>query len=144
MEIAKNKKAYFDYEVLEEYDAGIVLTGDEIKSIRAKKAQLLGSYVKILFTNNKPEAFAININISDSQDPTRTRKLLLHKSEINTLIGKVEQKNLTLVPLRLYLRNNKLAKLVVGLVRGKKMHDKRLSIKEREDKRKAQRAIKEY
>lgn len=143
-EIAKNKKAYFDYEILERFEAGLVLTGEEIKQIRAKNVQLKGSYVKILHLSGKPELFAININISKTKDPTRSRKLLMHKKEINSLIGKIEQKKLTLVPLKIYLKKNQLAKLLIGLVKGRKKHDKRTLIQDRDLKREAERAIKNY
>ena len=142
--IAKNKKAYFDYDILERYEAGIVLTGTEIKQIRAKNVQLKGSYVKILHVSGKPELFAININISKTSDPNRSRKLLLHKKEIISLIGKVEQKKLTLVPLKIYLKKNRLAKVLIGLVRGRKKYDKRQLLKERDQRREAQKAIKNY
>lgn len=143
-EIAKNKKAYFDFEILERFEAGLVLTGDEIKQIRAKNVQLKGSYVRILHTSGKPELFAININISKASDPTRSRKLLMHKKEINSLIGMIEQKNLTLVPLKIYLKKNQYAKLLIGLVRGRKKADKRTLIQDRDLKREAERAIKNY
>lgn len=143
-EIAKNKKAYFDYEILERYEAGIVLTGAEIKMIRAKHIQIGGSYVKILQgKNNSPEAFVINMNISKVPEPTKTRKLLLHRKEINSLIGQTEQKRLTLIPLKLYLKKN-LAKLLVGLCRGKQLHDKRETLKRRDQLRETKRAIKNY
>jgi len=135
-EIAKNKKAYFDYEFLERFEAGLVLTGAEIKSIRAKHAQLAGSYVKILLgKNKKPELFAVNINIANSPEPTQTRKLLVHKKELSHLIGKVEQKNLTLIPLRLYLKKNRWAKLEFALARGRKKFDKRELLKKRDQER---------
>lgn len=144
-DIAKNKKAYFDYEILEKYEAGIVLSGLEIKSVREKKVQLKGSYVKLLQgKTGKTELFGINIQISDTPKPDRTRKLLLSKKEINSLIGKIEQKKLTLVPLRMYLKNNKWAKLEIGLVRGKKKHDKRSSLREKDLNREAERAIKNF
>ena len=143
--IVKNKKAYFDYEILERYEAGIVLTGAEIKQVRAKNVQLNGSYVKVLLgKTKKPELFAVNINIAKSVDPSRTRKLLMHKKEIQSLIGKVEQKKLTLVPLKIYLKKNRLAKVLIGLVRGRKKHDKRQVLRERDQKRQAQRAIRNY
>lgn len=143
--IAKNKKAYFDYEILEKYETGIVLTGQEIKQIRAKNVQLKGSYVKVLTgKTKKPELFAININIAKSIDPTRTRKLLMHKKEITSLIGKVEQKKLTLVPLKMYLKKNRLAKLLIGLVKGRKKHDKRQLLRQRDQEREAQKAMRSY
>lgn len=143
-EIAKNKKAYFDYEIIDSFEAGIVLTGAEIKQIRVKNVNLRGSYVKILNDHGKPTLFAININIAKSVDPDRTRKLLMHKKEIQSLIGKMEQKKLTLVPLSLYLKNNQWAKLQVGLVRGRKHQDKRALLRERDQRREAERAIKNY
>lgn len=143
-EIAKNKKAFFDYEIIDSFEAGIVLTGLEIKQIRAKNVNLGGSYVKILSEKGKPTLFAININISKTVESTRTRKLLMHKNEIRSLIGKVEQKKLTLVPLSLYLKNKKWAKLQVGLVHGRKKHDKRSLLRERDQKREAQKAMKDY
>ncbi len=143
-EIAKNKKAYFDYDILERIESGIVLTGEEIKQVRAKNVQLKGAYVKVLHLNGVAEIFAININISKTTEPTRTRKLLMHKKEIDFLVEKVEQKKLTLVPLKLYLKKNRLAKLLVGLVRGRKKHDKRQVLKERDQRRETRRAMKNY
>jgi SsrA-binding protein len=142
--IAKNKKAYFDYEILEKHEAGIVLTGMEIKQLRAKNVQLLGSYVKVLHNSGKPELFAININISKSAEPTRTRKLLMHKKEINSLIGKIDQKKLTIIPLKIYLKKNRLAKILIGVARGKKKHDKRRVLKEKDQQRDAKRSLKNY
>lgn len=143
-EIAKNKKAWHDYEVLEKYEAGIVLTGAEIKMIRGKFAQIAGSYVKILQDReNHPGVFIINMNIAKVPEPTRTRKLLLHKKEINSLIGKTEQKRLTLIPLKLYLKINR-AKLLIGLCRGKKLHDKRETKKRKDQDRETRRAIKNF
>ena len=144
IDIAKNKKAFFDYEIIESCEAGIVLTGAEIKQIRAKNVQLKGSFVKILQDKKSPTLFAININIAKVPNPTRTRKLLLKKNEINSLIGRMEQKKLTLVPLSLYLKNNKWAKLQIGLVKGRKHKDKRQLLKERDLKLEAQREMKDY
>lgn len=144
IDITKNKKAYFDYEILEKFEAGIVLSGAEIKMIRAKHVQIGGSYVKILQgKDDRPEVFIINMNISKVPEPTRTRKLLMHKKEINSLIGQTQQKRLTLIPLNLYIKKNR-AKLLVGLCRGKKLHDKRETKKRRDQDRETKRAIKNY
>ena len=129
MEI-KNKKAYFDYEILETFEAGIVLKGTEIKSIRAGKANLKDSYA--IIKNN--EVFLLNTHISIyeqgnifNHEETRTRKLLLHKKEIKKLKEKLELNGLTLIPLKLYIKGN-YAKIELGLARGKKLYDKRESI----------------
>lgn len=134
MEI-KNKRAYFDYEILEEYEAGIVLKGTEIKSIRKGKANLKDSYA--IIRNN--EAYLLNMHISHyeqgnifNHDETRTRKLLLHKREIMKIRDSLETKGLTLIPLKLYFNSN-CAKILIGLARGKKTYDKRESIKKREN-----------
>ncbi len=136
MEI-NNKKAYFDYQILEEIEAGIVLTGTEIKSIRNGQANLKDSYA--IIRNN--EVYILNMHISKYDDgnifnheETRTRKLLLHKKEILKLNDKIKLQGLTLVPLKLYFKKNK-AKLLIGLAKGKKLYDKRESIKERDIKR---------
>lgn len=132
--IAQNKKAYFNYEIVEKYEAGIVLTGPEIKAIRAGKINISGAHAKVLQgSEKKPEVFLINANIQtqDKTDATKTRKLLMHRSEISKLIGKTQQKNLTLIPLSVYIKRGK-AKFELGLGRGKKLHDKRETIKKRD------------
>lgn len=133
MEI-KNKKAYFDYFVLKEIEAGIVLTGTEIKSIRKGSASLSDTYIRI--KNN--EAYLLNMYIAKyeegnrfNHDERRTRKLLLHKNEINRLYDEVRLNGITLVPLKLYFKENKV-KVLVGLCRGKKLYDKRETIKKRD------------
>ena len=133
MEI-KNKKAYYDYFIEKEIEAGIVLSGTEIKSIRKGSANLKDSYAKI--KNN--EIFLLNMFIAkydngsyNNKDERRTRKLLLHKNEINRLNEKVAKEGYTLVPLELYFKNNK-AKILLGLAKGKHNYDKRASIKEKE------------
>ncbi len=125
--VAKNKKAYFDYEILEEFEAGMVLTGTEVKSLRDHRVNLKESYARI----KDGEVWLENCHISpythgnlSNHEPTRRRKLLLQRREINRLVGKTSQKGLTLVPLVLYFKNGR-AKLKVGLARGKKTHDKR-------------------
>ena len=134
MEI-KNKKAFFDYEILEEIETGIVLKGTEIKSIREGKANLRDSYA--IIRNN--EVYILNMHISPyeqgnifNHEETRTRKLLLHKREILKLRDSLELKGLTLVPLKLYFKGNH-AKILLGLARGKKLYDKRESIKKRDN-----------
>ena len=143
MEI-NNKKAYFDYQILEEIEAGIVLTGTEIKSIRNGQANLKDSYA--IIRNN--EIYILNMHISKyeegnifNHDETRTRKLLLHKKEILKLNDKIKLQGLTLVPLKLYFKKNK-AKLLIGLAKGKKTYDKRESIKERDIERNIQKNYK--
>jgi SsrA-binding protein len=134
----RNKQASFQYELLDKYIAGIVLTGTEIKSIREGKVNLQDGYCYL----NNGELFAKGINITPyaqgthyNHEATRERKLLLKRSELNKLEGKVEEKGLTLVPTRLFINDRGLAKLEVTLAKGKKLHDKRESIKEREAKR---------
>ena len=133
--LAKNKKAYHDYEVLEEFEAGLVLNGQEVKSIKEGRISLKGSYVMI----REEEAFLIGVNIPPYQpknapedyDSKRSRKLLLTKKQIKYLMGKSNERGLTLVPLRVYTKKG-LIKLKFGVCRGKKKHDKRKKIKDRE------------
>lgn len=138
MEIV-NREAGFNYFILESIECGIVLTGTEIKSIRDSKANLKDSYARI--RNN--EIYLLNMNIAEYKEgnifnhsPKRTRKLLLHKNEILKLSSKIEQDGLTLVPLKLYFKKNKV-KILLGLCKGKKTFDKRETIKERDLKREA-------
>lgn len=141
--LATNKRATFDYEILDKYEAGLILFGYEAKAVKAGKMSLSGSYVVI--KNN--EAFLLNSSVAPYQpnntpqgyDATRTRKLLLHKDEIKSLIGKTHQQGLTLIPLSVYTNTRGIIKLRFGLARGKKKYDKREKIKEREDKRYTQR-----
>lgn len=138
MEIV-NREAGFNYFVLESIECGIVLTGTEIKSIRDGKCNLKDSYARI--RNN--EIYLLNMNVAEykegnifNHNPKRTRKLLLHKNEILKLSSKIEQDGLTLVPLKLYFKKNKV-KILLGLCKGKKTYDKRETIKERDLKREA-------
>lgn len=133
----KNKKAYFDYTILESIEAGISLVGTEIKSIRKGSVDLKDTFITI--KNN--EAFILNMYIAKyeegnifNHDERRTRKLLLHKKEIQKLKEKVRTEGLTLIPLKLYFHKNHV-KVLVGLCKGKKLYDKRASIKERDLKR---------
>ncbi len=142
---AKNKKAYFEYEILDTFEAGLVLTGGEVKSIRTGHINMAGSFVSF----HKEEAFLTNLHIpryknSDPKkehDPERSRKLLLNRKEINFLRGKSQEKGLTIVPLSVYTKGTNI-KVELGLVRGKKLHDKRKTIKDREEKRNIRRALK--
>jgi SsrA-binding protein len=142
-EVATNRRAYHDYFVDETYEAGLQLVGTEVKSLRAGKCNLRDGYVRIAGN----EAWLENVHISHypeaswaQHDPTRPRKLLLHREEIATLIGKVRQKGYTLIPLRVYFARNR-AKVEVGLARGKKQFDKRQSIAEADAKREMERAL---
>ena len=146
MIIVKNKKAYFDYFIEDKYEAGLVLKGWEAKAVRAGRAQLAESYIVI----RKSEVFLIGAHFSALQsasthvrpDPTRTRKLLLKALEISKLIGKVERSGYSLVPLDLHFLNG-YVKISVVLGKGKKHHDKRASIKEKEWKKEEQRKMKQ-
>lgn len=138
-----NKKALHNYHILEHLEAGVVLTGSEVKSIRAGRIDLAEAYVKIL----NGEAFLINANIPRYQetselkyDATKSRKLLLHRDQINSLIGKVSGKAIVLVPVALYEKNNKF-KIEVGLGKSKKEFDKRKVIKERDHLRRVQQEL---
>lgn len=143
--LAENKKAYFDYEVLEKLEAGIVLIGQEVKSIKLGRMNLAGSYVVL----RNQELFLIGAKVPPYQpknappdyNPERSRKLLLRKSEIKHLIGKVKEKGLTLIPLKVYTKGDKI-KLEFAAAKGKKKADKREIIKKREADREIQRALK--
>jgi len=133
-----NRKARFEYEFVENLEAGIMLTGEEIKAIRANKLQLTGSHIKII----GGEAWWVGGIISVvSGDQQRTRKLLLHTEEIQRLVGKSEEKSLTIIPTKLYLKHGR-AKLEIALSRGKKLRDKRSIIKQREEEIEAGRTLK--
>ena len=141
--IVTNKKARFNYDILEVFEAGLVLSGNEIKSIRSGAVSLSEAYVRA----SAGELFLIGAHIKEYEhssardyDALRPRKLLLHKREINKLAARVEQRGLTIVPIRLYLKLGK-AKLEIGLARGKAAPDKRRSIIDREKRREAQRAM---
>ncbi len=142
-----NKRAKFDFEIIETYSAGIVLTGTEIKSIRLGKAQIAESFCE--FSNN--ELFAINTYIEEyafgnqfNHKSRSERKLLLNKKELKSLARNVESKGLTIIPLRLFTNEKGLAKLEIGLCRGKKTYDKRESLKEQDTKRDLERIKKEF
>ncbi len=142
--ITVNRQAYHDYTIEETYEAGIVLTGTEIKSVRAGKVNLRGAFARI--KNGEAWLEGCHIAVYDqgtymNHDPMRARKLLLHRRQINSLIGKVQAKGLTLIPLKLYLKGDH-AKIELGLCRGKKLYDKRESITQREAQREMARAVK--
>ncbi len=141
--IAKNKKAFHDYHIFDTIEAGIVLTGSEIKSIRAGQVNLRDGYATI----QDGEVWLMNVHIApynqanrENHEPRRTRKLLLHRREINRLLGKLQEKGLTLIPLKLYLKNSR-AKVELGLARGKKLYDKRAALKEKESRRQIARVV---
>ena len=143
--ITTNRKARHDYHILQTIEAGIVLTGTEVKSLRSGRANLKESFARI----EHGEIYLFGMHISPYEqgnrynpDPKRKRKLLLHTYEIRRLIGKVQEKGLTLVPLKLYFNNGK-AKIELALVRGKKEYDKRRTIAERDAKRELERGLKE-
>jgi SsrA-binding protein len=141
--LANNKRAFFDYQILDTLEAGIVLTGQEAKSAKTGGLQLSGSYARVaggeavlLNARIKPYAFASGL---ESYDPEQTRKLILHKSEIDRLLGRLQEKGLTLLPLEAYVKNGRV-KIKLGLGRAKKKLDKRETIKKREVTRKIQKA----
>jgi SsrA-binding protein len=143
--VAVNRRARHDYAIEDTLEAGLVLTGTEIKSIRAGRANLAEAYARI----ERGEAWLIGAHIApyeqgnrNNHEPTRTRKLLMHRDQIAELVGKTQAKGFTLVPLRLYIRDG-LAKLEVGIARGKKAHDKRRTIAERDMRRELEREGKE-
>ncbi|MFD0862280.1 SsrA-binding protein SmpB [Sungkyunkwania multivorans] len=144
----QNKKARFEYEILDRYTAGIVLTGTEIKSIRQSKASIAESFCEF---NDRGELFVINMYIEEyshathfNHKPRSERKLLLNKKELRKLRKDVQNVGLTIIPLRLYISNKGYAKLDIALCKGKKVHDKRNTIKDRDSKRQLDRIKKAY
>ena len=144
--IAENRKARHDYHIDEEFEAGMVLKGTEVKSLRLGRAVLKDSYARI----KNGEVFIHQMHISpypfayyDNHDPLRHRKLLLHKREIKRLSGKVNEKGLTLIPLKMYFKNGK-AKISIALARGKRKYDKREAIRHRDEQREMERTRKQY
>ena len=142
--VARNKRARHDYHILETWEAGLVLTGSEVKSLRQGKANLSDAFAVV----QGGELFLLNLHIPTyeqanrfNHEPTRTRKLLLHRQEIRRLIGGIERKGLTLVPLDLYFNKRGIAKVTLALAQGKKQHDKREDERRREDERDMARAF---
>ncbi|EAC9043791.1 SsrA-binding protein SmpB [Listeria monocytogenes] len=143
--VAQNKKARHDYAIEETFEAGIVLQGTEIKSVRNARVNLKDSYARI----DKGEIFLHNMHISPyeqgnryNHDPLRTRKLLLHKKQISRLIGETKESGYSIVPLKMYIKDG-YAKVFIGVARGKKKYDKRQDLKQKEAKRDIERAFKE-
>ncbi len=141
----ENRKARHDYHIEETLEVGIALQGTEVKSLRAGKANLKDSYAEV----RNGEVYAVNLHISPyeqgnrfNHEPLRPRKLLLHRHEINRLFGKVQQQGMTLIPLRIYFKQGK-AKMELALAKGKKLHDKREDIAERDAQREIRRAVRE-
>lgn len=144
--IAKNKKAFYEYEVLDRYEAGLVLTGTEVRSLRDNNCQMTDSFVMV----RGGEAWINNIHIPpfaqgniNNPDPDRKRKLLLHKKEIRELEEATREKGMAVVPLKMYFAPNALVKVEIAIARGKKLHDKRATMAERDSKRDVERALKE-
>lgn len=142
--VATNRKAYHDYHLQDNVEAGITLTGTEIKSIRAGRVNLRDAYVR----PEKDELWLVNVHIARyeqasylSHEPTRPRKLLLHRKQINNIISKLQEKGFTLVPLRLYIKND-IAKVEIALAKGKRQYDKRETITRRETERELRRVMK--
>jgi SsrA-binding protein len=146
--IAQNKKASFDYEILEKMEAGIVLTGDEVKSVKAGHVSLVGTFATI----HDGELFLLNCNITPyakaankkEEDAKRSRKLLVHRKEISRLVGDISRKGVTIVALRMYISDNNLIKVELGLAKHKKAEGKKATIKERDIRRETDRELKKY
>jgi SsrA-binding protein len=144
--VARNRKAYHDYQILDTYEAGIVLTGTEVKSVRSGSVNLRDSFA----TARSGEIWLINAHIApyahgqrQNHEPRRDRKLLLHRREIDRLIGKVQEKGWTMVPLRVYLREGRV-KVELALARGKRQYDRRKEIAKRDYERELHRAVKDW
>jgi SsrA-binding protein len=142
--VATNRKAFRDYEILDRYEAGLVLTGSEIKSIRSGGANIREGYI----APRQDELWLLNAHIAaykpasrTGHDPIRPRKLLLHRREIDRLISRVQERGLTIIPLRLYLKDG-IAKVEIGLARGKRQYDKRAAIAKRDSERQVERLLK--
>lgn len=144
--VARNRKARHEYEILDTFEAGIVLRGPEVKSLREGKANLQDAFARV----HNGEVWLYNVHISPfgpagvwNEEPRRTRKLLLHRHQIRRIIGKVQEKGLTLIPLEIYFRRG-YARTTLAVARGKQKHDKREALKRREQQREAARAIKDH
>lgn len=146
MEIAVNRKARFNYEILEDFEAGIVLTGTEVKALRQKKVNISDAYV--LIRNDVVELINCRIEPYEqgnimNHDPLRPRKLLLKKREIDRLRGKMRERGYALLPLKMYFKG-RYVKVLIGLAKGKKKHDKRAAIREKDIRRDTERELKQY
>jgi SsrA-binding protein len=145
--VAKNKKAFFNYEILESYEAGISLLGSEVKSIREGRVSLKESYAEI----KQGEVFLLSCHVSPygpanllNHDPLRERKLLLHRREIKRLIGKIKERGYTLVPTKVFINEKGKVKVEIGLAKGKRVHQKREAIRERDREREMQSELKRF
>jgi len=146
--IAKNKKAYHDYFIEEKFEAGLVLTGSEVKGLRAHRVNLKDSFIK--FVKDEPTLFNAHIGRLDTthrfygHEERGARKLLLHKKQIEKMLKAVARDGYTIVPIQLYFNDRNLAKLQIGIAKGKQLHDKRQDLKEKDQKRDIARAMKDY
>ena len=146
--VAKNKKAFFDYDITQRLEAGLVLTGDEVKSLRAKRVSLVGTFATV----REGELYLLNCNINaydnayikDKEQATRTRKLLLHRKELNKIIGDISEKGVTVLALMIYFNGKNIAKVELGIGRHKKAAGKKQALKERDIKRDTLREMKNY
>ena len=146
--IAQNKKAFHDYHILEKFEAGLVLEGSEVKAVRASRVNLKDSFVRLV----KGEAFLFNAHIGRlptthhyyTHEERRSRKLLLHKKELNKLKSAVQRDGHTIIPLQLYFNNRNLVKIQIAIAKGKNLHDKRQDLKQKDMKRDIARALKDY
>jgi SsrA-binding protein len=143
----KNKRAFFDFEILDTYTAGIMLTGTEIKSVRSGKAHINEAFCQI----KRGELFIVNMHINEyefgtylNHEPRRPRKLLLNKRELKQINKKITEKGLTVIPIKVFLNDRGLAKIEIAVAKGKKTHDKRQSIKSKDIKRETERAVRSY
>jgi len=146
--IAKNKKAYHDYFIEEKFEAGLVLKGSEVKGLRAKRVNLKDSFIK--FMKDEPTLFNAHIGRLDTthhfygHEERGSRKLLLHKKQIQKMLKAVNRDGYTIVPLQLYFNDRNIAKIQIGIAKGKQLHDKRQDLKEKDQKRDIARAMKDY
>ncbi len=147
--VAQNKKAFFEYNISEKIEAGIVLTGNEVKSLRAGHCSLVGSFARVL----QGELYLVNANISayshsyqkaDEALATRPRKLLIHKKELNKIVGDISRKGITIVPLKIYFNARNIAKVQLGVAKHKKAAGKKQALKERDIRRETARELKNY
>ncbi len=146
--IAKNKKAYYDYEILEKFEAGIVLQGSEVKALRARRANLNDAFCRFI----KGELYLMNAHIAHldttnrnfARDTRSPRKLLMHKKELDKLYSKLTKDGMSIIPLSIYFNKRNLAKVSIALAKGKKLHDKRETLKRKTQLREAQQAMKNY
>jgi len=146
--ITKNKKAYYNYEILEKFEAGIVLQGSEVKALRARRTNLNDAFCRFI----KGELYLMNAHIAHldttnrnfARDTRSPRKLLMHKKELDKLFGKITKDGMTIVPLSIYFNKRNLAKVSIALAKGKQLHDKRETLKRKTQLREAQQAMKNY